>query len=115
MVRNFRKPLIVITPKTLLRHPDCTSNFTDMVKETGFQPVLGEHLDDRLKINRVLFTSGKHYYTLSEKRAQLGIKDTAIVRIESFCPFPTLELRHEVSKFPNAKRTYRKYTNFTYL
>lgn len=104
MVRNFRKPLIVITPKTLLRHSDCVSNFSDMVKGTNFQSVIGENVEERLRINRVLLTSGKHFYSLLEKRKVMGSRDTAIVRIESFCPFPTLELRREISKFPNAKR-----------
>ncbi|KAJ8964680.1 hypothetical protein NQ314_004712 [Rhamnusium bicolor] len=55
------------------------------------------------RINKILITSGKHYYSLTEKRKLMNIEDTAIIRVECFCPFPTLELRHEVSKFPKAK------------
>lgn len=57
-------------------------------------------------VKRVLLTSGKHYYTLREKQASLGVKDTAILRLESFCPFPTLELQQEISKFPKANCKY---------
>ncbi|KAG5879110.1 hypothetical protein JTB14_031658 [Gonioctena quinquepunctata] len=103
MVRNYRKPLIVITPKTLLRHSSCTSDFSDMAPSTYFKPVIGDAMAIPSRVQKILLTSGKHYYTLSEKRDSMGVKDAAIIRVESFCPFPTLELRHEVSKFPNAK------------
>ncbi|XP_023016659.2 probable 2-oxoadipate dehydrogenase complex component E1 homolog [Leptinotarsa decemlineata] len=103
MIRNYRKPLIVITPKTLLRHSSCTSDFSDMVPGTYFKPVIGDTLVVPSRVKKVLLTSGKHYYSLKEKRESMGVKDTAIIRVESFCPFPTLELRHEISKFPNAK------------
>ncbi|CAG9821051.1 unnamed protein product [Phaedon cochleariae] len=102
MIRNFRKPLIVITPKILLRSPVCTSNFSDMAPGTSFKTVIGDALMVPSRVKKVLITSGKHYYSLIERRENMGIKDTAIVRVESFCPFPTLELRHEVSKYPNA-------------
>lgn len=121
MLRDFRKPLIVITPKTLLRLPTATSALSDMAPSNYFRPVISEFvwipvlwmffnpffLDENVtepsNINRVLLTSGKHYYTLHEKRKQLNAKNTAIVRIESFCPFPTMELQEELSKYKNAK------------
>ncbi|CAH0552068.1 unnamed protein product [Brassicogethes aeneus] len=103
MVRNFRKPLVIIAPKTLLRLSACTSIFADMAHGTSFKPVIGEKQYEGPSITSILLTSGKHYYSLAEKRHAMGIKDTAILRIESFSPFPTLELRHEFSKYPNVK------------
>ena len=67
------------------------------------QLFLGDDTCDPAKVETVLVTSGKHYYTLAEKRESLNIKTTAIIRLESYCPFPTLQLQQEVAKFPNAK------------
>jgi 2-oxoglutarate dehydrogenase complex dehydrogenase (E1) component-like enzyme len=63
----------------------------------------GDTSCDPAKVQTVLLTAGKHYYTLNEKREFLGVKNVAIVRLESYCPFPTLQLQQEVAKFPNAK------------
>jgi probable 2-oxoglutarate dehydrogenase E1 component DHKTD1 len=103
MVRNFRKPLVVIGPKTMLRLSSATSTFADMAPQTSFLPVLSDTSCDPAKVQTVLLTAGKHYYTLNEKREFLGVKNVAIVRLESYCPFPTLQLQQEVAKFPNAK------------
>uniref|UniRef100_A0A6P7G8I4 Probable 2-oxoglutarate dehydrogenase E1 component DHKTD1 homolog, mitochondrial n=1 Tax=Diabrotica virgifera virgifera TaxID=50390 RepID=A0A6P7G8I4_DIAVI len=103
MVRNFRKPLIMVTPKTLLRHPVCNSDFIDMIPGTFFKPVLGDSKVANSNVRKLLITSGKHTYTLNEKRESLGVKDTAIISLESFCPFPTLELREEIAKYPKLK------------
>lgn len=119
MLRSFRKPLIVVSPKTLLRLSACTSNFIEMAAGTHFKPVLGckpqktrlilielllgDPIYDITKVTRIILTSGKHYYSLLEKRKSLGIFDTAIIRLESFCPFPTLQLRNELDRFSNAK------------
>lgn len=102
MTRNYRKPLIIIAPKTLLRLSECTSNFNDMEPGTFFMPVIGDQLHHD-QVNKVILTSGKHYYSLLEKRQNLGIKDTALIRLESFCPFPVIQLRHELEKYPTAK------------
>ncbi|CAH1993411.1 unnamed protein product [Acanthoscelides obtectus] len=104
MVRNFRKPLIIITPKTLLRHPKCTSNFMEMTPGTHFKPVIGDSSVEPSKVKKVLLTSGKHYYSLAEKRENLKTNDTALIRVESFSPFPTIELQTELSKYPNATK-----------
>ncbi|XP_050294186.1 probable 2-oxoglutarate dehydrogenase E1 component DHKTD1 homolog, mitochondrial isoform X2 [Anthonomus grandis grandis] len=104
MVRNYRKPLIVITPKTLLRAPECVSTFGDMTKGSHFRPVLGDPIVDPLRAKRVLLTSGKHFYSLVRERQTIGANDAAIVRVESFCPFPTQELTQELSNYKNAKK-----------
>ena len=102
MIRNFRKPLIVAGPKILLRHPECVSTLTDMADGTHFSPVLADQAKPE-KVKRVLFTSGKHYYTLNEERAKRKRDDVAIVRLEELCPFPADELRQEIGKYTNAK------------
>ncbi|CAF3579917.1 unnamed protein product [Rotaria socialis] len=107
MIRNFRKPLIVAGPKILLRHPDCVSTLTDMADGTSFLPVLSDTMSKTKlnpeKIKRLLFTSGKHYYTLNEERNKRKRDDTAIIRLEELCPFPADELRQEIKKYKNAK------------
>lgn len=83
MVRNYRKPLIVASPKILLRSPDAVSNIEDMGPGTSFQPVLKDRRElDPKTIKKVVFVSGKHFYTLDVERTKRGIKDTAIIRLE---------------------------------
>lgn len=82
MVRNFRKPLVVAAPKILLRHPLACSQLSQMSPGTSFQPVLGDTQVVNKHVTRVVFVSGKHYYTLQAYRQQHDIKDTALVRVE---------------------------------
>lgn len=104
MVRNYRKPLIIVAPKTLLRLSAAVSSLQDMGPKTTFQPVLGDNFTDPMKITKVILCSGKHYYNLVDQRSSLNIEDTALVRLESLCPFPVFELMQETAKYPNAKR-----------
>ncbi|XP_025833419.1 probable 2-oxoglutarate dehydrogenase E1 component DHKTD1 homolog, mitochondrial [Agrilus planipennis] len=103
MVRNYRKPLVVVMPKSLLRNTDSASNYTDIIKGTSFEPVIGDPLANPLNVEKVIFTSGKHYYTLLNEQKALQIKNTAIIRVESFCPFPTMKLQKEIDKYTNAR------------
>ncbi|XP_060528798.1 probable 2-oxoglutarate dehydrogenase E1 component DHKTD1 homolog, mitochondrial [Cylas formicarius] len=103
MVRNFRKPLIVFTPKTLLRSPLCVSSYQDMIKGTHFKPVLGDTSCEPSSARRLLITSGKHYYNLLEAKQSLECETVAIIRLESYCPFPTAELLQEVLKYNHLK------------
>jgi len=103
VIQNYRKPLILVTPKTLLRLPEATSSLTDMGPQTTFTPVIGDHVKANGNIQRVIFVSGKHYYTLDKKRKDLDAKDVALVRLEGLSPFPTLSLQQEVAKYRNAK------------
>lgn len=84
VVRNFRKPLIVVGPKVLLRHPAAVSDIVEMCPGTSFQPVLSDTSVDPKKVKRVIFVSGKHYYTLLKEREAKGIDNMAIVRIEVY-------------------------------
>ncbi|WP_208280196.1 2-oxoglutarate dehydrogenase E1 component [Massilia oculi] len=103
MVRQFRKPLVIFTPKSLLRNKDAGSSLTDLTKG-GFQTVIGE-CDDKIdagKVKRVIVCSGKVYYDLVNARKARNSADTAIIRIEQMYPFPHKSFAAELKKFPNA-------------
>ncbi|NBX65461.1 MAG: 2-oxoglutarate dehydrogenase E1 component [Proteobacteria bacterium] len=107
--RNFRKPLIVMSPKSLLRHKRCVSRLDDFIGESSFHRVLwddAEAIDAINKpkdIKRVILCSGKVYYDLYEAREAKGIKDVAILRLEQLYPFPTDALEAELKRYPNAE------------
>lgn len=98
----FRKPLIVFTPKSLLRHPDCVSS-VDALCRGGFQEILSETSDPGT-VRRVLFCSGKIYYDLKEERNKRERTDTAIVRIEQIYPFRGEMIKKELSRFSGKVR-----------
>ncbi|MBV5291216.1 MAG: 2-oxoglutarate dehydrogenase E1 component [Curvibacter lanceolatus] len=105
MVRNLRKPLVIMTPKSLLRNKDATSPLIEFTKGS-FQTVIGEHKEDVLKkadkVKRVIACSGKVYYDLAKKREEKGADDVAIIRVEQLYPFPHKVFAAELKKFPNA-------------
>ncbi|MFN4003236.1 MAG: 2-oxoglutarate dehydrogenase E1 component [Hylemonella sp.] len=102
MIRNLRKPLIIFTPKSLLRNKDATSPLTEFTKG-GFQTVLGEQKDIKAeKVKRVICCSGKVYYDLVKKREEKGADDVAIIRIEQLYPFPHKVFAAELKKYPHA-------------
>ncbi|MFC3458873.1 MULTISPECIES: 2-oxoglutarate dehydrogenase E1 component [Massilia] len=103
MVRQFRKPLVIFTPKSLLRNKDAGSPLTDLAKG-GFQTVIGE-VDEKIeasKVKRVLVCSGKVYYDLVNTRKARNANDVAIIRIEQMYPFPHKSFAAELKKFSNA-------------
>ncbi|GAB3447665.1 2-oxoglutarate dehydrogenase E1 component [Massilia solisilvae] len=103
MVRQFRKPLVIFTPKSLLRNKDAGSPLTDLAKG-AFQTVIGE-VDDKIeagKVKRVIACSGKVYYDLVNTRKTRGATDVAIIRVEQMYPFPHKSFAAELKKFPNA-------------
>ena len=101
MIRNYRKPLITFTPKSLLRHPAVKSTLDELCGGT-FKPVLDEVvLEDKDKIKRVILCSGKVYYDLLETRQEQGIDDIALVRIEQLYPFPKVEMAEVLVSYPN--------------
>ncbi len=102
MVRNLRKPLVIFTPKSLLRNKDATSPISEFTKG-GFQTVIGETREIKAeKVKRVLVCSGKVYFDLVKKREDKGADDVAIVRIEQLYPFPHKAFGAELKKYPNA-------------
>jgi 2-oxoglutarate dehydrogenase E1 component len=103
--RKFRKPLIVMTPKSLLRHKLCISSLKDFATGTRFMKVIPEidKITAPAKVNRLVFTSGKLYYDLLEARREKKIDDIAIVRIEQYYPFPHAEVGAQMKLYPNAE------------
>lgn len=110
--RNFRKPLILMTPKSLLRHKRCVSKLSEMAEGTSFHRVLHDDAqtypgstvaiqpDD--KIRRVVLCSGKVYYDLLEEREKRGTDDVYLMRVEQFYPFPARSLVNELGRFLKA-------------
>ncbi|XP_057340582.1 probable 2-oxoglutarate dehydrogenase E1 component DHKTD1 homolog, mitochondrial [Microplitis mediator] len=103
MIRNFRKPLIIVAPKNLLRHRSAASLLNDMGPGTQFKNVIGDDKVDESNVERVILVSGKHYYALENQRETVGLRNTAIIRLESICPFPIVELNEELKKYSKAK------------
>ena len=105
MVRNLRKPLVIFTPKSLLRNKDATSPLSEFTKG-GFQTVLGEQdaaiAKNAAKVKRVIACSGKVYYDLVKKRTEAERSDVAIIRVEQLYPFPHKAFAAELKKYPNA-------------
>ncbi len=101
--RPMRRPLIIMSPKSLLRHPLCISTLDDLA-EGNFQPAIGEidELDPKA-VKRVVMCSGKVYYDLLETRRKSEIKDVALVRIEQLYPFPKDNLETIIREYVNAK------------
>ncbi|MFZ5789497.1 MAG: 2-oxoglutarate dehydrogenase E1 component [Pseudomonadota bacterium] len=101
--RNFRKPLIALTPKSLLRHKLAASRLEAMGPGTSFHRILIDkahgHLAEDRAIRRVVLCSGKVYYDLYEEREKRGIKDIYILRLEQLYPFPAKALRGELKRF----------------
>jgi 2-oxoglutarate dehydrogenase E1 component len=103
MLRRFRKPLIVMSPKSLLRHKEAVSSLEDLANG-GFQTVIGETEKLAAKnIRRVIACSGKVYYELLAHRREQKIDDIAIIRLEQQYPFPHAEFKAEIARFPSAK------------
>ena len=113
MRREFRKPLIIMTPKSLLRHKKATSTLADLAEGSSFHRVLnddaerGANTSIKLappeKIRRVVLCSGKVYYDLLDAREEKGVDDVYIMRLEQFYPWPVKSLSTELSRFPNAE------------
>jgi 2-oxoglutarate dehydrogenase E1 component len=103
MLRGVRKPLIVMTPKSLLRHKRAVSTLDDLA-DGSFQLVIPDSTTKNAKkVRRVVLCSGKVYYDLVEDAAKRKIDDVAIVRVEQLYPFPRKEVAAEIARFPAAK------------
>ncbi len=103
--RDFRKPLVLMTPKSLLRHRSAVSRLDEMGPNTSFHRLLWDDaqiLPDE-KIRRVVISSGKVYYDLHDEREKRGIDDIYLLRIEQLYPFPTKALMTELARFKQAE------------
>lgn len=103
MVRPFRKPLIIISPKSLLRHKESVSSLEDLANGE-FQVVIPDSgIQNAQKVKRVVFCSGKVYFDLTAARREKGIDDIAIVRIEQLYPFPHDQFKIEIDRYKDAR------------
>src|SRR6185437_16833099 len=113
MLREFRKPLIVMTPKSLLRNKRAVSNLSNMAEGTGFHRVMvdgaeadadvgGVKLKRDSEITLVILCSGKVYFDLVDRRAETGRDDVYLLRLEQFYPWPLKSLSNVLKRFKNA-------------
>jgi 2-oxoglutarate dehydrogenase E1 component len=103
--RDFRKPLIIMTPKSLLRNKMCVSKLSDMGEQTAFRRVIKDpNLDLKDKdIEKVVISSGKVFYNLLEERDSKKLNNVKLLRLEQIYPFPARTLKEELSKTPKAE------------
>ncbi len=99
--RNFRVPLIIFTPKSLLRHPKCTSTLDELSKNK-FQEVIDDTNVDEKEVRRIVFCTGKIYYDLLEEKEKHNALDIALVRIEQLHPFPNKQVKQILRKYKNS-------------
>ncbi|UCD89525.1 MAG: 2-oxoglutarate dehydrogenase E1 component, partial [Desulfobacterales bacterium] len=101
---RFRKPLIIMSPKSLLRHPLAVSDLADM--DSGYFYTVLDEMDKLKNPSRMLFCSGKIYYELLKKRRELKRNDTAILRLEQVYPFPESRLKNIIKKYPKVRKYF---------
>ena len=103
--RDFRKPLIIMTPKSTLRHKKNTSKIEDFINGSSFHRVMNDQLDQssKDKINRVLLCSGKIYFEIHDQIESLGINNVAILRLDQLYPFPYDALRDELEYYKDCE------------
>ncbi len=104
MVRMVRRPLIVMAPKSLLRHKLAVSSLEELA-EGSFRPVLDDaDVSEHDRITRLVFCSGRVFYDLLERRRELGLEHVALVRVEQLYPFPWRLLRTQFVKYTNVEQ-----------
>ena len=100
--RTFTKPLIIFTPKSLLRHPQCVSSIDEMANG-GFMELIDDSSAKAKNITSVIFCSGKFYYDLLEEKEDKGINDIALVRLEQLYPLPEKQIVDVLKKYKDAE------------
>ena len=98
---NVRMPLIIFTPKSLLRHPMVNSSLEELA-EGVFQEIIEDTVAKPNKINKVVFTCGKLYYDIHKRQAEEGITDIALIRVEQLFPLPIDRIKSIIAKYPKA-------------
>jgi len=101
---DYRKPLIIFTPKSLLRHPLCISNINEL-SEGCFNEVIDDIVENKNPINQLIICSGKVYYEILIEKQKINDIQTAIIRLEQFYPFPLQKLKNIISQYSNSQRT----------
>lgn len=102
IIRNFRKPIVIVGPKTLLRMSEATSSYQEFQPGMTFVNVLPDVIANPKNVKKVILCSGKHYYSLNKERISKSIENVAIIRVESLCPFPVHDIQLELAKYRNA-------------
>jgi 2-oxoglutarate dehydrogenase E1 component len=98
----MERPLVVMTPKSLLRLPAATSSIDDL-GNAGFRPLIDDaEISDREAVKRIVMCSGKVYYDLADARKKSEDRNVAVVRLEQFYPFPLQSIRDVLASYPNA-------------
>jgi 2-oxoglutarate dehydrogenase E1 component len=105
MVRRWRKPLVIMTPKSLLRHPQCISPLEELTQGV-FQRVIPDALPPGQPVDRVLLCSGKIYYDLLAERERLGRSGVPIIRVEQLYPLPLDDLQNALAPYPDGTPAY---------
>lgn len=98
--RDIRVPLIIFTPKSLLRHPECTSGIADFTEGNFYEIIEDKNIKDNSSVKRVLLCSGKIYYDLVAARRQANIEQIPILRVEQLYPFPEKKMKKILAKYP---------------
>ncbi|MCS7005113.1 MAG: 2-oxoglutarate dehydrogenase E1 component [Cytophagales bacterium] len=102
---EFRKPCVLMSPKSMLRHPECISPLADFLGDTHFIEVYGDNSITSVRsVEKVLMCTGKVYYDLLEYRRKEKITDVPIIRIEQLHPFPEKRVNEELAKYPNLRK-----------
>jgi 2-oxoglutarate dehydrogenase E1 component len=101
MKTNFRKPLVVFTPKSLLRDPRVVSTIEEL-ENGSFQETFDDETVDKKEVKTLVFCTGKFYYDITAEREKNGRNDVAVVRIEQLFPLPIEQLKAIISNYPNA-------------
>ena len=102
MKREYRKPLVVFTPKSLLRHPKAVSSLNDLANG-AFQEVIDDTIDPK-QVKKLVFCTGKFYYDLLTERETLNRTDVGLIRIEQLFPLHLEKLQNIIDKYPNVNR-----------
>jgi probable 2-oxoglutarate dehydrogenase E1 component DHKTD1 len=105
VIRPFRKPLVVMSPKVIFRHPECQSELADFAPDTSFKSILDDPIiktpEQRAQVDTVVLCSGKVYFTLNELRTKEQMDNVALIRIEELCPFPVKSIMETLKQYPN--------------
>jgi 2-oxoglutarate dehydrogenase E1 component len=102
-LHNIRKPLIVFTPKSLLRHPECVSPVSELING-AFRKVIDDSELKAVNVSGIIFCTGKIYFDLYDEMKKREIKDTVIIRIEQIYPFPDIQVKSALKKYKNANK-----------
>lgn len=100
--REFRKPLVVFSPKMLLRYPEATSSLAEMAKG-NFKEVLDDRVKDKNTVDTLVFCSGKFYYEMKEKALEMGVDNMAFIRLEQLYPLPQTQIDEVIATYKKAK------------